>query len=225
MSGSRRIAGWGQFCDKVSRADHRPRRFKLGQKVNLRSFAPNTYQDRRRALGAVIMSIIIGEIIGCRCWTVKHNRLASFNGYVWTIGVNKIEPEYLLDDEEDEPTEDNSVGFYSFKRLDLATKMAEYEHHHFRPIAVGSVAIWGTVVEHEKGYRSQFAKVVELNDMIGNQKSEYSWRIRAPKSRWEEGIRWRGRATADRRTLTSRLDELQKLAGRLDELRRYYRCN
>ena len=46
------------------------------------------------------MSIIVGEIIGYRCWTVKDNWLASFNGYVWTIGANKIERDYLLDDEE-----------------------------------------------------------------------------------------------------------------------------
>ena len=170
------------------------------------------------------MSIIVGEIIGHRCWTVKDNRLASFNGYVWTIGVNKIERDYLLDDEEDEPTQDNSVGFYSFKQLDLARKMAKHEHRHFWPIAAGAVAIWGTIVEHEQGYRSQFARVVKLNDVIGNHKSEYKWRIRRPKIRWEEGIRWRGWEMVDRRTLPSRLDELRKLTGRLDELRRYYRC-
>src|SRR5262249_37294361 len=52
-------------------------------------------------------------------------------------------------------------GIYSFKQV-----IRSREQYGFalagRPLLYGSVKIWGEIVEHEVGYRSQFAKIVSL---------------------------------------------------------------
>lgn len=37
----------------------------------------------------------------------------------------------------------------------------------WRPFAIGTVALWGEVIEHEEGYRAEFAKVMSINRLIG----------------------------------------------------------
>ena len=32
---------------------------------------------------------------------------------------------------------------------------------------IGTVDLWGTVIEHERGYRAEFASVATLDDVIG----------------------------------------------------------
>lgn len=38
--------------------------------------------------------------------------------------------------------------------------------HHRREIVIGRVALWGNVVEHEKGYRAEFAKPIAFDDIM-----------------------------------------------------------
>jgi hypothetical protein len=90
----------------------------------------------------------VGEIIAYRAWQVinlrwsrnGHDRLHSvfIRDYVW---------------HPDEPASGDvqTHGIYSFRRV--IRSMAEY----------GKVKIWGEVVEHEVGYRSQFGKIVSLD--------------------------------------------------------------
>lgn len=58
------------------------------------------------------------------------------------------------------PVEQCGCGYYSFKSLeDLATG---YSLDDYREMVVGVVDIWGRVIEHEKGYRSEYMYPREL---------------------------------------------------------------
>ena len=104
-------------------------------------------------------SIRAGEIIGYRAWQVaerpwfsrSQNRLCSVyvRDYVW---------------EPDKPASGDvrTHGIYSFQKV--VRSRAEYAFVTPRsPLLFGKVKIWGEVVEHERGYRSQFARIVSLD--------------------------------------------------------------
>ncbi len=101
-----------------------------------------------------------GEIIAYRAWRVidpgwfrnGNDRLQSvfMEGYVW---------------HPDEPASGDvrTHGIYSFRHV--IRSMAEYGYTSVgdEPLLFGKVRIWGEVVEHELGYRSQFGKIVSLD--------------------------------------------------------------
>jgi hypothetical protein len=98
----------------------------------------------------------IGSLIGYRIWRIDRNRLASLNGYVWKPGTNG--PAHGVD-------VGGSGGFYAFKELSEALELSggpRSRHGRRHPHAVGKVSLWGEIVEHEFGYRAQFAKIIEL---------------------------------------------------------------
>ena len=53
----------------------------------------------------------------------------------------------------------NDYGVHSFKSLGLAL---EYAHGPIDTMVVGTIAIWGEVIEHERGYRAENACVASL---------------------------------------------------------------
>jgi len=101
-----------------------------------------------------------GEIIAYRAWRVMvpglfrsgdDRRLHSvfMRDYVW---------------QPDEPASGDvrTHGIYSFR--DAVRSRDEYSYNaHDGPLLFGSIKIWGEVVEHEAGYRSEFAKIVSLD--------------------------------------------------------------
>jgi hypothetical protein len=100
-----------------------------------------------------------GEIIAYRAWRVidarwlrkGDNRLHSvyMRNYVW---------------HPDEPASGDvrTDGIYSFR--DAVRSREEYRYDaHDGPLLFGKVKIWGEIVEHEWGYRSQFGKIVSLD--------------------------------------------------------------
>jgi hypothetical protein len=103
--------------------------------------------------------IRVGEIIAYRAWRVLgskwmgrgDNRLHSvfINDYVWLP---------------DRPASGDvrEHGIYSFK--DVIRSREQYGYPLvWRALLFGSVKIWGDIVEHEVGYRSQFAKITSLD--------------------------------------------------------------
>jgi hypothetical protein len=53
-------------------------------------------------------------------------------------------------------------GVYSFRNIIRSKE--EYRHAVGNgPLLFGKVKIWGEVVEHERGYRSQFARIISLD--------------------------------------------------------------
>jgi hypothetical protein len=101
-----------------------------------------------------------GEIIAYRAWRVisagwfrngDDYRLHSVNrrDYVW---------------HPDEPASGDvrTHGIYSFR--DVIRSKDEYGYGPGdEPLLFGKVKIWGEVVEHEAGYRSEFAKIASLD--------------------------------------------------------------
>jgi hypothetical protein len=104
--------------------------------------------------------IRVGEITAYRAWGVieptwlrkADDRLHSVyvQDYVWPL---------------DEPASGDvqTHGIYSFR--DVIGCRADYGYALgiAGPLLFGKVKIWGEIVEHEAGYRSEFAKIVRLD--------------------------------------------------------------
>ena len=115
-----------------------------------------------------------GEIIGWRLWWVnKDGRLCSFvkNEIFWEPGIpmtgdiNKCVHISMR-------SPDRFGGVYSFNNLEAVMNefhgiLPDLKHGppapgHIVGIILGTVKLWGEVVEHEKGYRASFAKPEEF---------------------------------------------------------------
>ena len=103
----------------------------------------------------------ISPIVGYRVWTWNTLGLRSLSGTLWRPGqpqVARCRASTVVgrskanDDVHDAPHEGCTCGLYAAKTL-----------HHFRSAGYdrygihGEVYLWGTVVEHEPGFRAQFA--------------------------------------------------------------------
>jgi len=94
-----------------------------------------------------------GEIIGYRAWCVKggDTLVSMFVEYEWLPGIQKIS-------ERLKPVSGN--GFHAFKDMDRC-----YCEYYGRGIVYGKVALWGEVIEHERGYRAECARIIRLSEI------------------------------------------------------------
>ncbi len=99
-----------------------------------------------------------GEIIAYRAWRVidescsgddRLNSVAMRN-YVWQV---------------DKPASGDvrTHGIYSFRDVIQSNEEYGYDIPGSEPLLFGKVKIWGEVVEHEAGYRSEFGKIASLD--------------------------------------------------------------
>lgn len=96
--------------------------------------------------------IILGEIIGYRCWRVVPD------GTLFSISFDDVWPTDAPMKGTPEPH--GTAGVHAFKRETDAREYVEYQPADH---LVGTVALWGTVIEHEDGYRAEFARPTSLN--------------------------------------------------------------
>jgi hypothetical protein len=85
-----------------------------------------------------------GEIIGWRIWRLYDGLLQSVVvSYIWRPGVF----------ERSSSQEDGwrNFGYHAFRDKEQAEREASV---HWSPIVIGSVAMWGEVIEHQQGWRS-----------------------------------------------------------------------
>jgi hypothetical protein len=122
-----------------------------------------------------------GEVIAYRCWRVHPgNRL--FSTYMIEFEWHPGHPATGVVRDGD--------GVYAFKELGLATKyiseMCPCVHFINRDLtievieaslAIGTVALWGEIVEHERGYRAEFAKIVGI-DRVTSDDPRQLYRLR-----------------------------------------------
>jgi hypothetical protein len=104
--------------------------------------------------------IRVGEIIAYRAWRVivpgwfrnRDDRLHSvyMRDYVW----HPAEPA---------SGDVKTHGIYSFRNVIRSNDEYGYVAVADGPLLFGKIKIWGEVVEHELGYRSQFGKIVSLD--------------------------------------------------------------
>jgi hypothetical protein len=103
--------------------------------------------------------IRIGEIIAYRAWRV-------FKPHWWWRGDDRLHSvlmhDYVWDPDEPASGDVREHGIYSFRHVIRTTKEYSYSVGH-ATLLFGKVSIWGEIVEHENGYRSQFGKVMSLD--------------------------------------------------------------
>jgi hypothetical protein len=122
-------------------------------------FIPPPRSESKLANDLKHEGIRVGEIIAYRAWRVLEsnwmrrddNRLHSvfMKDYVWVLN---------------RPASGNvrEHGIYSFKEVIRSREQYGYPLV-WGPLLFGRVKIWGEIVEHEAGYRSQFAKIISLD--------------------------------------------------------------
>lgn len=111
--------------------------------------------------------ISAGEIIGHRVWCCLDG------GWLGSVAVDVIWPP-------DEPMTlgaapqlpqglENGGGVHAFKTR--AEAIRNYKHRK-EPQAYGTIALWGEVIEHERGYRAEFGKILSVDHVAG----VYRWK-------------------------------------------------
>jgi hypothetical protein len=101
----------------------------------------------------------IGEIIAYRAWAViKPGWFRSGDDRLHSVFMQ----DYVWHPDEPASGDVRTHGIYSFR--DVILSRAEYGYPgSFGPLLLGKVKIWGEIVEHEAGYRSEFGKIVSLD--------------------------------------------------------------
>ena len=101
-----------------------------------------------------------GEIIGWRFWKLWNGLLRSvFVPYVWQPGVCERSSSKCCGY--------NNLGYHAFRDKE----QAERETAYWWPLVIGSVAMWGEVIEHEHGWRSEYAAVrsiIKITEDVSN---------------------------------------------------------
>lgn len=104
--------------------------------------------------------ITVGEIIGWRFWFVSDEGLllSTFSPAIWfprePMTVNHISSTATVEDR-------GGAGVYAFKTREDAEKESSI-YRFTKPsqiCVIGSVRLWGDVIEHETGWRAQFAMI------------------------------------------------------------------
>lgn len=100
-----------------------------------------------------------GEIIAHRIWKIRDGILTSvIMDYVeWHPGEPIHSPEISS----------FGLGTYAFKRSGLAEREYGCFASFGAMMAIGTVALWGNVIEHTNGYRGEYAAVNSIDKIIG----------------------------------------------------------
>src|SRR5262249_44455426 len=110
-----------------------------------------------------------GEIIGWRFWKLHCGLLQSvFVSYTWRPGIferSSFQPPGYQNS--GHQACDHNFGYHAFKDKDQAEREASM-YTHWWPAVVGAVAMWGEVIEHEHGWRSEYAAVRSLFKINGD---------------------------------------------------------
>ena len=119
---------------------------------------PPFHDENRRAEAIRHSGIRVGEIIAYRAWRVGLWWLWQADDRLRSIYMR----DYFWQPDEPASGDVRTHGIYSFR------DMVRSRQEHGFPIGdgeilFGRVKIWGEVVEHEWGYRSQFARIISLD--------------------------------------------------------------
>lgn len=125
-------------------------------------------------------SVIAGEIVGYRCWRVEGGFLKSvYQDDVWVPG-QIIEGRGLEDWDQRGVhawKDPGSKEYHEYIRAYLNLSSDPFLAFHYygtkrelRPaMATGTIFMWGDVVEHERGYRAEYARVRSLDWLYPDQ--------------------------------------------------------
>lgn len=99
--------------------------------------------------------VTVGEMIGWRIWRIRNGLLYSYSAtYGWLPGQPA----------QGKPDDYGGSGLWCFKDPGRALgKLGELQLG-----AMGSVYLWGDVVEHSDGYRAEFAEVRSIDHIVSD---------------------------------------------------------
>jgi hypothetical protein len=102
----------------------------------------------------------VGEIVAYRAW-----RVISLPSLL--IGDNLLHSvamrDYVWHPDRPASGDVRVHGIYSFRRIIRSKEEYGYDPCPDEPFLFGKVKIWGEIIEHEEGYRSEFGKIASLD--------------------------------------------------------------
>lgn len=122
----------------------------------MRKFFRAAFGGSAPGISVINDGITLGHKVGWRCWRLKlqggrrsnHWALKSCAvGHTWEPGVAGMT-------KQPDDVEDDELGFHAFKDRDQAEVYAADVGN---PKCLGRVALWGNIIEHELGWRAQYA--------------------------------------------------------------------
>lgn len=186
--GKHRRAGAPAYGSPVVRTDHSPGRADQGGTYTLIPWSANTFLSLGEPKPPAIpyAGIRTGELIGHRAWFVLDNlNLSSVaHAFIWKPGE-------IVEGQVEKEVSGNWIfglaifgGTYSFLAASECEKQfAGIEDNPlwsfpvpatigFTPavlhgVAFGTIKMWGEVIEHELGYRAQFARLHSIDRVVG----------------------------------------------------------
>src|SRR5262245_1468400 len=101
-----------------------------------------------------------GEIIGWRFWRLCNGLLNSvYVPYTWRPGVFERSSAAEI--------ACCNPGYHAFRDKERAELKASM-HVYWSPLVIGSVAMWREVIEHQYGWRSEYAAVRSITKITGD---------------------------------------------------------
>ena len=99
-----------------------------------------------------------GEIIAYRAWRViRQGLFRSRDELLHSVYMR----DYVWLPDEPASGDVKTHGIYSFR--DVIRSKQDYDYNAYGVLLFGKIKIWGEVVEHEEGYRSEFGKIISLD--------------------------------------------------------------
>lgn len=132
----------------------------LPSAANLRAMlAASANVPRVRPSRIPSAGIRAGEIVAYRVWDILPDLMLSSitADHEWPVGV----PMQAVDDHVA-----NGLGIHCFKGIDSARGVADGLYGLMK--VVGSIEIWGEIVEHDLGYRAQYAAIRSLDYIVND---------------------------------------------------------
>jgi hypothetical protein len=103
-----------------------------------------------------------GEIIGWRIWRICNGLLYSaVVSYTWHPGV------FERSSIKKGGYHNHNPGYHAFRQKEQAEREGP-SLVFSSPAVIGSVAMWGEIIEHRHGWRSEYAAVQSITEIIGS---------------------------------------------------------
>jgi hypothetical protein len=152
------------------------------------AYSPVALHDENRRARAIRHSgVRVGEIIGYRAWRILElRRSGRCEDRLRSVAIW----EYVWDPDKPASGDVQVHGVYSFRHV--VRSKEDYTHAlGCGPLLFGRAKIWGEVVEHEWGYRSQFARIASLDygdpELLEKFRLIYCVPLAPATGLWQEG--------------------------------------
>jgi hypothetical protein len=126
-------------------------------------------------------SFVLGELVGWRVWEIK--RPLAFPPVLQEQVPTHLVNNYFLNSliynmlwfpDAKVVAEGNiapgNAGIHSYKKVEGCSEWTESDCSCVHPLAVGSIEMWGEVIEHEFGYRARYARIMSIDYVVDKHK-------------------------------------------------------